>query len=78
MALVTGAGSGIGRASAERLAADGATVVALSRTADEVEAVADAIRGRGGLAAALTADVADAEQMRAAVGRIAAEQGQLD
>lgn len=78
VALVTGAGSGIGKACAEALARQGASVVVVSRTRDEVEAVADAIRAQGGKAVAVTADVADDGQMRDLVGRIAAEQGRLD
>ena len=44
VALVTGAGSGIGKAAAIRLALDGAAVVAMSRTLKEVEATAAEIR----------------------------------
>lgn len=78
VALITGAGSGIGKACAEALARDGATVVVVSRTKDEIDAVAKAIRDRGGHATAMTADVADAEQMRDLVARIEAELGRLD
>jgi NAD(P)-dependent dehydrogenase (short-subunit alcohol dehydrogenase family) len=58
-AVVTGAGRGIGRAIAERLAADGASVTLLARTAAEIEVVADGIVARGGRALALVADVTD-------------------
>lgn len=60
VALVTGAGRGIGRATALALAAAGYDVVALARTAAEVEATAAAARARGVRALALTADVTDA------------------
>jgi NAD(P)-dependent dehydrogenase (short-subunit alcohol dehydrogenase family) len=67
VALVTGAGSGIGKATALALARHGARVGLLSRTREEVEAVAGEIRRKGGAALALTADVADEVSMRDAV-----------
>ena len=57
-ALVTGAGRGIGRAVALRLAAEGAALTLASRTRAEVEVVAEQARRHGAAAAALTADVA--------------------
>ena len=78
VALVTGAGSGIGRATAIRLASLGAAVGCLGRTAAKVEAVADEIRAAGGRAAALHADVTDPEGIRAAVERLHSELGPLD
>lgn len=56
-ALVTGAGRGIGLAAAAALAGAGASVVLLARSADEIDAAAQAIRDTGGEAEALVADV---------------------
>lgn len=78
VALITGAGSGIGKACAEALARDGAAVIVVSRTKDEVDRVAAAIRDAGGQATAMTADVADTDQMRDLVARIEAERNRLD
>ncbi len=75
VALVTGAGHGIGRASALRLAAEGAAVAALDLRAETARETAAAIEGAGGRSLALTADVADAAQVEAAVGETAARLG---
>ncbi len=77
VALVTGAGSGIGKATALALARHGAGVGVLSRTAEEVEEVAKEIRALGGEALALAADIADEASMRAAVDRLADTLGSL-
>jgi NAD(P)-dependent dehydrogenase (short-subunit alcohol dehydrogenase family) len=78
VALVTGAGSGIGKAAAVRLAAEGCAVGVLTHTAKEAEAVADEIRAAGGKALALTADVSDADQMTRAVDDLEQEFGRVD
>ena len=77
VALVTGAGSGIGKATALALARYGASVGVLSRNADEAAAVATEIRRQGGAALALPADVADEASMRAAVEQLASAFGGL-
>ncbi|WP_255502232.1 SDR family NAD(P)-dependent oxidoreductase [Cellulomonas sp. JH27-2] len=78
VALVTGVGSGIGRAAATRLARGGATVVGLGHTQDSADEVADEIRAAGGTALPLEADVGDAAAVRAALQQIDDELGRLD
>ena len=78
VALVTGAGSGIGAAAAERLARAGARVAALGRTEDELQKVVDGIKGAGGDARVVLADVADAGQVRRAIEDTVAAWGRLD
>jgi NAD(P)-dependent dehydrogenase (short-subunit alcohol dehydrogenase family) len=78
VALVTGAGSGIGKAAALRLAREGAAVGVLSRTADEIRQTAAEIQQTGGRALALLADIGDADQMAEAVGALAQEFGRID
>jgi NAD(P)-dependent dehydrogenase (short-subunit alcohol dehydrogenase family) len=81
VALVTGGGSGIGRATAQRLAAEGACVVVADRDADSAQAVADGIGGGPGsrdVAAAVTADVTDEGAVAAAFGAAALAFGGVD
>lgn len=78
VALVTGAGSGIGRATALALALDGVKIGALGRTGSEVETVAGEIAKAGGEAMALEADISDELQMRNAVNSLVGKFGHLD
>jgi 3-oxoacyl-[acyl-carrier protein] reductase len=76
IAIVTGAARGIGAGTAKRLAADGMAVGVLDlRAADAARTVGE-IEEMGGKAIALGADVADAEQVQAAVDQVAAELGE--
>ena len=77
IALVTGAGSGIGRAIARRLAAEGACVLVADRDADSAAAVASEI-GNADAAVPFTADVTDEEQVAAAVAAAALAFGGID
>ena len=78
VALVTGAGSGLGAAAARLLAAEGAKVALLSRTLSEVKVVAQKITKAGGEAIALSADVGDAREMEAAIKKIRRKWQRLD
>lgn len=78
IAVVTGAGRGIGRAVARQFAEAGADVVCVSRTADNANRVADEVRGFGRRAWAFAVDVADTAAVTAAAERILAEIGRVD
>lgn len=78
VALVTGAGSGIGKAAALRMAAAGARVAALSRTGDEVARVVQEIEQAGGQAIGLEGDVSRVEDMQRAYSETEKRWGQLD
>lgn len=78
VALVTGASSGIGYASAVRLAGAGARVVLVARRVERLEQLANEIRASGGEAIAVAADIASAGQAEDAVARTIAEFGRLD
>jgi 2-hydroxycyclohexanecarboxyl-CoA dehydrogenase len=78
VAVVTGAGRGIGRASAIRLAASGASVALISRTASTVESAVAEIAGSGGDASGATADVSEPEQLMAALAAVVDRWGYFD
>jgi 3-oxoacyl-[acyl-carrier protein] reductase len=75
VAIVTGAARGIGAATARRLAADGMAVAVLDLDAATCAGTVDAITAAGGRAFAVGADVSQADQVEAAVGKVAAELG---
>ncbi|OKK07962.1 short-chain dehydrogenase [Streptomyces sp. CB03234] len=77
-ALVTGAGTGLGRAVALAFAAEGAQVAVAGRTAATLDETVALIEKEGGTAAAFTADVSRADDMRALVDRTVAHFGGLD
>lgn len=78
VALVTGAGSGIGKSTALTLAAEGAFIALLGRTADELEAALDEIRQAGGDGVVLVADISDDAAMKNALDTLWNLKGRLD
>ena len=78
VALVTGASSGIGEATARALASAGASVAIVARRADRLEGLAAQIRDAGGNALPIEADVGSPDQAASAVQRTVSELGRLD
>ena len=78
VAIVTGAGRGIGRAVAEALAGQGATVVLAARTRSELAAVAETIRNAGGQALAVPTDVTQDAHVGALVDQAVGQFGRVD
>lgn len=78
VAVVTGAGSGIGEAAALRLAEGGASVVVISRTQEEIDAVRDAIVAKGGKALSVAADVSEPAEVENVVQRTLDAYGRID
>ena len=77
-AIVTGAGSGLGRATAQTLAAAGVRVALAARTKSALEAVADHIRAAGGTALVIPTDVGDEDQIAHLVSHTHQEWGRID
>src|SRR4051812_18515599 len=78
IALVTGAGQGIGRAIALRLAAEGATVVVNDLRREPAADVADEVRAAGGQALVAAGDVSDPQDAEAVVALVVSEMRGLD
>jgi 3-oxoacyl-[acyl-carrier protein] reductase len=78
LALITGAASGMGRATAYVFADEGARLALVDRNADGVETVASEVRAAGGAATAYAVDLADAEAIASLVSRVHDELGPLD
>ncbi|MGF7159082.1 NAD(P)-dependent dehydrogenase (short-subunit alcohol dehydrogenase family) [Rhodoligotrophos appendicifer] len=78
VAVVTGAGSGIGLGGADIMAREGAAVVVSDRDGASAAAAAEAIRAAGGAAVAVTADVTDDAQLRALVDEALGRFGRID
>ena len=78
VALVTGASSGIGEATAAALAAEGAAVAVVARRRAQLEALAARITAAGGQALVIEADITDADAARAAIATTVEKFGRLD
>jgi NAD(P)-dependent dehydrogenase (short-subunit alcohol dehydrogenase family) len=76
--LLTGASSGVGRAAAVRLALEGATVLAVARREDELEALEAEIKGRGGTAYSLPCDLTDTDAIDALTDDVLSRFGGVD
>lgn len=77
-AIITGAGRGIGAAAAHALAAEGASLLLLARTAPGITEVATALRKTGAVAEAMTCDMAEYSQVQAAVNHARETLGSVD
>ncbi len=78
VALVTGASRGLGRAIAQELAAQGASIAAVARSADALAATLESVRAAGGTAEAFPVDVADSAAVDAMVDQANTRFGKID
>ena len=78
IALIIGAGSGIGKATALLFAKQGARIAALGRTEDELRETVEEIKNAGGEAIVVLADISHADEMRQAIEQTVGEFGRLD
>lgn len=78
VAIITGAGSGIGRSGALAMAREGATVIVADIAAERAEATAEAIRAKGGRAEARTTDVTDDDQLGTLINGTVEKHARLD
>jgi len=78
VALVTGAGSGIGKAAALALASEGYKTGVLGHTQEDISSTVDEVLAAGGEALPLLADISDEDQMAAAVNELVQRYGRLD
>ena len=78
VAVVTGGGRGIGAATARALAAQGAHIAVLARTAEQIAAVAESIRNQGGVGEAVRCDLSDPKSVTDALAEVERKLGPID
>lgn len=78
VALITGGGSGIGEASAKRMAREGAKVVVIGRTQDKLDATVRDIQKQGGEGLAISADISQPDQIQQVIQQVIDQWGRLD
>ena len=78
IAVITGAGKGIGREAALAVAAEGATVVAVARTQTDLDKTVELIQEAGGTAISLSRDLTDAVQVQSMVDTVVEKYGRID
>ncbi|NJN59192.1 MAG: SDR family oxidoreductase [Leptolyngbyaceae cyanobacterium SL_5_9] len=78
VALVTGAGSGIAKATSSLFAAEGAKIAALGRSEDELKQTVEEIQAKGGESIPVIADISQPDQMQQAIQKIEQQWGRLD
>src|ERR671933_2303017 len=78
VAVITGASSGIGEATAEALATEGAAIVAAARREDRLAELVERVKGNGGKALAVACDVTDEGQAHDLIRKAKDEFGQVD
>jgi NAD(P)-dependent dehydrogenase (short-subunit alcohol dehydrogenase family) len=78
VAIVTGAGRGIGRATAKLFAVEGAKIAVVSRTPENVDRVVTEIEAAGGTALGVVCDISDLDQIKAAVDKVVAAYDGVD
>ena len=78
IAIVTGAGKGIGREAALAIAEEGATVVAVARTQADLDETVKMIEEKGGKAVSLSRDLTDGQQVQSMVDTVVEKYGRID
>ena len=78
IAIVTGAGKGIGREAALAIAEEGATVVAVARTQADLDETVKMIEEKGGKAVSLSRDLTDGQQVQSMVDAVVGKYGRID
>ena len=78
IAIITGAGKGIGREAALAIAAEGATVVAVARTQADLDETIRLIKEQGGTASSLSRDLTDSAQVQSMVDSVLETYGRID